>query len=303
MRKHFIVATALASFLAANLAEAKPARQALVVSTSWLGAHLQDRNLVLLHVGDKEGYAAQHIPGARHVTLADISVSDHGAKGLRLQMPEAGDLRQRLEKLGISDDSRIVVYYGKDWVSPSTRVIFTLDHAGLGAKAALLDGGMPAWIREGRAVTDVVPAAKSGTLKPLKLLPTIVNAEDVRARLGTPGTVVVDGRTTAFYDGTDTGGSPDQPHRTGHITGALSIPFTEITNDDLMLRSPDALRELFTRAGVKKDDTVIVYCHIGQQATAVVFAARSLGHRALLYDGSFEDWSRHPDYPVEKTAK
>ncbi len=44
---------------------------------------------------------------------------------------------------------------------------------------------------------------------------------------------------------------------------------------------------------------VIGYCHIGQQATAMLFAARTLGHEVRLYDGSFEDWSRHTEYPVE----
>jgi thiosulfate/3-mercaptopyruvate sulfurtransferase len=54
---------------------------------------------------------------------------------------------------------------------------------------------------------------------------------------------------------------------------------------------------------VKAGDTVIGYCHVGQQATAMLFAARTLGHPVLLYDGSFEDWSRHADYPVENPAK
>jgi thiosulfate/3-mercaptopyruvate sulfurtransferase len=54
---------------------------------------------------------------------------------------------------------------------------------------------------------------------------------------------------------------------------------------------------------VKPDDTVIGYCHIGQQATAMLFAARSLGHRVLLYDGSFQDWSRRTDLPVENPSQ
>ena len=116
-------------------------RQNLVVDAAWLKAHLADPDLVLLHVGDKEEYEAAHIPGARFVSQQDISVSDHSGKGLMLEMPPAEDLRHRLEALGISDKSRIVVYYGKDWVSPSTRVMFTLDYAGLGARSSLLDGG------------------------------------------------------------------------------------------------------------------------------------------------------------------
>jgi thiosulfate/3-mercaptopyruvate sulfurtransferase len=65
----------------------------------------------------------------------------------------------------------------------------------------------------------------------------------------------------------------------------------------------EQLATLFEKAGVKAGDTVIGYCHVGQQATAMLFAARTLGHPVLLYDGSFEDWSRHADYPVENPAK
>jgi len=278
-------------------------RQKLVVDADWLKAHLADPDLVLLHVGDKAEYEAAHIPGARFVSLADISISDHSGKGLMLEMPPADDLRHRLEALGISDKSRVVVYYGKDWVSPSTRVIFTLDYAGLGDRSSLLDGGQDAWVRAGGTVTKDVPAAKSGTLSPLRTRPIVVDAETVKARIGTKGIAVVDGRDAAFYDGVQTGGGHGQQHRTGHIRGALSIPFTSITDDRLLLKSNDDLAALFAKAGVKPNDTVIGYCHIGQQTTAMLFAARTLGHPVLLYDGSFEDWSRHADYPVDNPSE
>lgn len=284
-------------------ASAATPRDALVVSAAWLAQHLKDPNLVLLHVGEKPAYPARHIPGARFVALSDISISDHSGKGLMLEMPPAGELRQRLAALGISDDSRIVVYYGKDWVSPATRVIFTLDYAGLGDRSSLLDGGMDAWVRAGHDVTSDIPAPRSGTLSPLEIRPIVVDAEYVRAHLSAPGVAVVDGRASSLYDGTDTGGSPDNPHRTGHIAGARSVPFDTITTDRLMLRSPEELAQHFARAGVKPGDTVIGYCHIGQQATAMLFAARTLGHPVLLYDGSFEDWSRHAGFPVDNPAK
>src|SRR4051794_9604153 len=162
-------------------------RQNLVVDAAWLKAHLADPDLVLLHVGDKAEYEAAHIPGARFVSLQDISISDHSGKGLMLEMPPADDLRHRLEALGVSDKSRVVVYYGKDWVSPSTRVIFTLDYAGLGARSSLLDGGQEAWVRAGGVVTKEATAVKTGSLSPLKLRPIVVDAETVKARLGTAG--------------------------------------------------------------------------------------------------------------------
>jgi thiosulfate/3-mercaptopyruvate sulfurtransferase len=281
---------------------APPAATAMppIVTAAWLAAHLKDPDLVILHVGDADAYRAKHIAGARGVALSDISISMQGAKALHLELPPAEDLRHRLEALGISNDSRVVVYFADDWVSPATRVVFTLDAAGLGAHAALLDGGLAAWLRDGRAVTDAAPPpVRPGTLAPLAIRPIIVDATTVLASLGKPGVAVVDARDKAYYDGTQIGGMHGKPHRTGHIAGALSIPYDSVFDDQGLLRSTDDLTARFAKAGVAPGDTVIGYCHIGQQATAMLFAARRLGHPVLLYDGAFEDWSQFPGYPVE----
>jgi thiosulfate/3-mercaptopyruvate sulfurtransferase len=297
------IAGPLALLLIAAAPAAAAPRDGLIVTTAWLAQHLADPDLVLLHVGDKAEYDARHIPGARFVALSDISVTGPAGKGLTLEMPPAADLRERLANLGISDRSRIVVYYGKDWVSPTTRVIFTLDYAGLGGATSLLDGGMDAWTRDGHDVTAVVPPARRGTLSAREPRSLIVDAEYVLAHLETPQTAIVDARDTTFYDGTQTGGRGDARHRTGHIAGAHSVPFSSLTDDKLRVKPTEELAAIFERAGVQPHDTVVAYCHIGQQATAVIFAARVLGHPVWLYDGSFEDWSRHPNYPVEVPAK
>ncbi len=289
--------------LIATAAAAAGPRDGLVVDSAWLKVHLNDPKLVLLHVGEKAGYEAAHIPGARLVSLQDISITDRTEKGLMLEMPLADDLRQRLEGLGISDTSRVVVYYGKDWISPATRVLFTLDYAGLGDRGSLLDGGMDAWQAAGGAVTKDAAPATRGTLSSLKIKPIVVDGAFVRAHLGAKGYAVVDARSPSYYDGVDTGGSTEQKHRTGHIHGAISIPFGSVADDRLSLLSPSDMRSLFSKAGVQASDTIIAYCHIGQQATAILFGARTLGHKVLLYDGSFQEWSRHADYPVDNPAE
>jgi len=219
-----------------------------------------------------------------------------------LEMPAAEDLHARLQKLGISDDSRIVVYYGKDWVSPSTRVVFTLQYAGLSDHTRLLDGGMGAWVRAGGALSKEAASAQAGKLAALHVQPIVVDREYVRTHLATPSIAIVDGRSTSFYDGVEVGGAHGQRDSVGHIKGAHSIPFTELTDDHLMLKSQAELRTVFDRAGIAPGDTVVGYCHIGQQATAMLFAARLLGHPVRLYDGSFQDWSRGTDAPVETSA-
>lgn len=296
-----LMAAAAAALLTLLPAAAPPApRGALLVSTAWLAQNLRNPDLVVLHIGPREGYA-RHIPGARYVTLDDISVSDHSG-GNMLELPVAADLARRLAGLGISDTSRVVVVYDQDWVSPATRVVFTLGAAGFGNRVALLDGGMAAWRRENRDVTAQATQARAGRLSPLRMQPWIADAAFVQANAGRRGFALIDARAPALFDGVQVGGSSDHPHKRGHIPGARNIPFTTLTDANLRVRPPAELAAAFARAGVRQGDTVIVYCHIGQQGTAIVLAARSLGYSALLYDGSFEDWSRR-DLPAEARAR
>lgn len=288
-------------FVPAAPVTAQP-REALLVSPAWLADHLRDPNLVLLHVGDAGAYAKGHIPGAQLAGLYDLSLRAHD--GLRLEMLPADQLHAKLIALGVSDDSRIVLYYDSlGGVTQTTRLMLTLDRAGLGDRSSMLDGGLAAWTRAGHPTSTDVPAPRAGKLSPLTIRPIVVDADFVRARLDTPGVRIVDGRTTAFYSGEQTGGTAEARHKTGHIAGAGSVPFTSVVNESLEWKTSAELRALLDQAGVKPGDTVVAYCHIGQQATAALFAARVLGHAVLLYDGSFEDWSKRPDAPVVTIKK
>lgn len=276
----------------ARAAVAQPAAP-MLVDVAWLAEHLHDPDLVLLHVGQKEEYDAGHIPGARFIRMQDVSTPHNMEDGsLMLELPSAAELRQRLEKFGISDDSRIVVYYGNDWVSPTTRVIFTLDYLGLGDHTSLLNGGMQAWKQAGNELSADVPAPAQGRLSARPTLDRVVDAAFVRTIADRKHTRLIDARAAKFYDGLE-----EASGRKGHIPGAISIPFTDIADDELMIR-PEALKARFQEAGIEPGDTIVAYCHVGQQATAVVFAARLLGYEARLYDGSMDDWSRHEDWPV-----
>jgi thiosulfate/3-mercaptopyruvate sulfurtransferase len=281
-------------------AQAPDARERLLVQPAWLAQHLQDPDLVLLHAGPKADYDAGHIAGARHLNTQDLAVTDRSPGGLTLQMPPSDSLRERLAALGISNTSKIVLYLGRENASITSvsRALFTLDYAGLGESASVLDGGLAAWVAAGQPLSTDVPAARMGTLAPLTMRPIIVDAEFVKANLASPGVAIVDGRNVGFFNGTQTGGGQGAPHKTGHIPGAHNVPFNETVDQANRLKSSADLQRLFTDAGVKPGDTVLAYCHIGAQATQVILAARSLGYKVLLYDGSFEEWSRK-DYPVE----
>jgi CubicO group peptidase (beta-lactamase class C family)/rhodanese-related sulfurtransferase len=91
--------------------------------------------------------------------------------------------------------------------------------------------------------------------------------------------------------------------RAGHIPGARILPFDTLVTDDNRMKSPSETAKVLEAAGIKPGDTVVSYCHIGQQATVVYFAAKRLGYKALLYDGSWDEWSRKSELPVEKSTK
>jgi thiosulfate/3-mercaptopyruvate sulfurtransferase len=267
----------------------------MLVTPAWLLEHKGDKNLVLLHVGVPAEFEAQHIPGAQLVNPQDLSIPRaEGALILQLLSPDA--LREKLETLGISDDSRVIVYFGRDWVSPSARVYFSLDAAGLGDRASILDGGMPSWKAAGGPLTADIQPRPRGKITAVPRPELVANLDTVKSSLGKPGVAIVDARKPQFFDGSDPGSMP----RAGRIPGAKSLPFDTLLTDDNLMKSEAKTTDLFKAAGIKPGDTVVSYCHVGQQATVVYFAAKRLGFAAFLYDGSWDEWSRKTDLLVEK---
>jgi len=288
------VAVALVLALAPLPARAGAKRESMIVSAAWLASHLKDPNLVLLHVGPREGYDASHIAGARYVKPGDLSLP-RVEGSLILEMPPAATLEAALEGLGISNGSRIVITFADEWLSPAARIFFTLDYAGLGDRTSILDGGVRSWLAAGQPVTAELPVVKPGRLTVRVRRDLIVDAAWVQAHAKDPRTAVIDARDREYYDGVQTG---DRMRR-GHIPGAASLPFgTLVTEPALTFADSAAMRKLLVDAGAATGDTVVSYCHIGQQASVVYFAARCLGYRARIYDGSFQDWSLR-DLPVE----
>jgi thiosulfate/3-mercaptopyruvate sulfurtransferase len=266
------------------------------VSTQWVADHLKDSSLVLLAVGEKSEYDRGHIPGARYLDYNRIS-TPHGS-GLMLELPPVEQLVKVFEELGVSDSSRVVVYFSSEWVTPTARAFLTLDYLGLRDRISYLDGGMPAWRKEGRPVSTDKPSFAKGQLTPHPRSDVIAKLDDVQHELFKPGIALVDVREADCY-----GSAGCYSERPGHIPGAVNIPWEELVGDDLKLKSTDELRKIFQSAGVKPGDEVIAYCHIGQRASFVYLVSRYLERNARLYDGSFEEWGGRRDLPLETSAK
>jgi thiosulfate/3-mercaptopyruvate sulfurtransferase len=263
----------------------------LLVTPTWLASHLHDANLVVLAM-DQDNFAQGHIPGARPFGYMDTHLMQ--ANGLTLEMPPATEAAQTFAALGVSRSSHIVLYSDDRQLAPVARVFTTLDQLGLGDNVSILDGGFGAWRAAGLPLSSAAAPSNVGSLEACPQNDVVASYEQVRAARGTPGVTIVDARAPEYYSGA----KHTSGQRAGHIPGAVNIPFISITHSDGTVKPKAELAALFERAGVKPGQQLIVYCHIGQQANAVRFAARLLGYDAKLYDGSWEDWSRHADAPV-----
>ena len=259
----------------------------VLVGPEWLEKHWKDPNLVILHSGSDKDFGEGHIAGARLVRLPDLSVS--GENNLRLQLPTTEALRAALLKLGVGNGSRVVIYTGNESVQSATRVWFTFDYLSL--EASMLDGGLAGWKAKGLPVTQAAPEFAAATELTVRARPElVVDADWLKNHLKDPKVSLIDARLDEFYTGKNAGNMP----RAGHIPGAVSVPFPTLLG---------AAKEFLPKAEIEAKlgpaKPIVAYCHIGMQATVVYFSARLAGRDVKLYDGSYEDWSRRMELPVD----
>jgi thiosulfate/3-mercaptopyruvate sulfurtransferase len=265
----------------------------LLVSTEWLAEHLNDPAVVVLQVGrDEAEYGAGHVPGARFLPLGSIIVERDGVPN---ELPEIGALTEAFQRVGVSDESHVVVYGDLGGLA-AARAFFTLDFLGH-PRVSLLDGGLEAWQVEGRHLSTEPATVQRGSFTPRPVPSRVVTARWVQQRLGDPQYVLIDARPTPQYTGEDAGGL-----RPGHIPGAQNIFWRTAlrSDDDLRLKDAETLRAMYAAAGAASGKTVVTYCRTGMQASHAYFVARYLGYDALMYDGSWVDWSRREELPVAR---
>ena len=267
----------------------------LLVQTNWLAAHLNDSNVVVLHVApNRSSYDAGHIPGARFLPLSDVAVTRNG---LLNQLPTVDAMKTAFEHVGIGDKSHVVIYGDMSGLF-AARAYFALDYLGHGNHAALLDGGLERWKAEQRNVSTATPAFKAVNLT-VKARPELIASLSAMKQIVTGNkTTLIDARPPDEYSGARAG---DGVSRGGHIPGAKNVFWMDnlASKDNPVLKPAPEMLAKYEAAGVKRGKNVVVYCRTGVQASHDYFTLKLLGFKPVLYEGSFFEWSNAPGTPVE----
>lgn len=234
-----------------------------------------------------DAYVRGHIPGAVFVDLDEVLAAPASAKAGRHPLPEPDVFARGLAAVGIGNTDPVVAYDDLGGMTAG-RLVWMLRI--IGAPAALLDGGLPAWsgaLQEG----DEVPQATERSTVPWPN-EELADADDVAAAAATAG-VVVDARAAERFRGDV---EPLDP-RAGHVPGAVNLPFAANLDSEQRFRPPSELGRRFIDAGVGGD--AIMYCGSGVSACHNVLAMEACGlERPRLYVGSWSQWSSDDERPA-----
>jgi len=265
-----------------------------VVGTDWLAAHLGEPDLRVvdatwylphMHRDAHAEYLEAHVPGA---VFFDIDAIKDTGNPLPHMLPDAKVFAEAVGRLGIGDGDRIVVYGQRSMIA-SARVWWTFRVFGHD-QVGVLDGGLPRWKAEGRALESAAVAVAPRRFTP-RVRPELVrDLGRMRANVDTRAEQVVDARSRGRFAGTEP--EPRPGLRGGHIPGSVCLPYDELfRREDNTLRPAADLRAAFAAAGIDLSRPVVTTCGSGVSAAVLALALHVLGREDVpVYDGSWSEW-------------
>ena len=259
-----------------------------VVDASWLAEHLQDEDLVVGDVRGPNAHMRGHILGSRPLMLGSPPPGADEATVTAL----AQEVGLRLRRHGITGRERLVLVDRGDGVGamPALQMAELAGHPNV----AVLLGGLAAWqgeLAEGAVELEPLREAQAEFQPNPAAMPT---RQEIADRLGDETLVLLDIRTPDEYTGRR--GSPCDP-RQGHIPGARLVELGDLFDGPGQPASPDRVRAV---VGLPEGAKVVAYCHSGSRSALAALALRAAGYEARNYPGSWHEWSRHDELPLER---
>ncbi len=244
----------------------------------------------------QRSYAEGHLAGAHFADL-NRDLSAPVVKGVtgRHPLPDPVRLVERLQAWGIDNDSDIVLYDDGPGAF-AARAWWLLAWLGKRDGVFILDGGLKAWHAAGLPLSLDPPPAVAGQFSGEPDPELLLDAEQLRKRLGQTDLTLLDARGLPRFRGEV---EPIDPVA-GHIPGAQCAAFTDNLGEDGRFLPVDRLRQRFAeKLAGRSPEQLVAYCGSGVTACHNLFALCLAGYPlARLYAGSWSEWITDAQRPV-----
>jgi thiosulfate/3-mercaptopyruvate sulfurtransferase len=272
-----------------------------LVSTDWLAQELGKPDMVVFDATKylpnepKDGSAEfirAHVPGARYFDIDQIADPD---TDLPHMVPSPGRFARLLGDLGVGNGSR-VVFYDQKGLASAARGWWLMGLFGHDA-AAVLDGGLPKWVKEERPTESGAPP-KPAVFRPDFRAARLRGIGDLLQNVSAAQEQVLDARAAGRFTGEVP--EPRAGMRSGHIPGSYNLPYTDLLYPDGTFRSAQQVRARLADAGIDVSRPVVTSCGSGVTACILTLGLRLAGlPEGAVYDGSWTEWGGRADTPVE----
>jgi thiosulfate/3-mercaptopyruvate sulfurtransferase len=258
---------------------------------------------VIIDTRAPEAYAAGHVPGAVNIHEIFTFLATSSKEGLE---ELRGKFAEAFGSAGLSGEEIAVIYEDtmNTGFGQSCRGYFLLQFLGY-PKTAILHGGYQAWLAEDMPSSTETPVPEPKVF-PVDEAATgiMLTKDDMLAALDKPDIVKLDVRDVDEWVGTSS--SPygiDFCPRKGRIPGAVWLEWYRMMKpgeEVPVFKSKEELQAECATVGIDADSTVYLYCFKGARASNTFVALKEAGVKDVrMYFGSWNEWSRDPDLPIE----